>query len=232
VSAVSHELRTPLTSISGSLGLLASGVLGAVPDKVQSMLNIAHKNARRLTLLINDLLDMEKILAGKMELNMLEQSLLPLVEASVEDNKAYADSYAITLNLQADGTDLCARVDAQRLHQVLTNLISNAVKFSPKNGQVDICLTRRGDRAMISVIDRGPGIAEEFRARIFQKFSQADASDSRQRGGTGLGLSISKAFVERMHGHIDFDSVPGQGATFYATFPLSHDPTDLALINR
>lgn len=220
VSAVSHELRTPLTSIAGSLALVTSGALGEIPDKIQSMLGIAHKNAKRLTLLINDLLDMEKILAGKMEFDLREQSLLSILEASLESNKAYADSYGITLALQLDVDDLRARVDAQRLQQVLTNFISNAVKFSPKEGQVEIRLSRQADQAVIEVVDHGPGISDEFRSRIFQKFSQADSSDSRQRGGTGLGLSISKAFVERMKGTIGFDSEPGQGATFFARFPI------------
>lgn len=228
VSAVSHELRTPLTSISGSLGLVTSGVLGQLPDKVHGMLGIAHKNAKRLTLLINDLLDMEKILAGKMEFDIQEQSLLSILEASLESNKAYADSYGIALVLQVDAGDLHARVDAQRLQQVLTNFISNAVKFSPSEGQVEICLSQQGDQALIAVVDHGPGISEEFRARIFQKFSQADSSDSRQRGGTGLGLSISKTLVERMQGCIGFESVVGEGSTFYATFPLVNNAKGLA----
>ncbi len=228
VSAVSHELRTPLTSISGSLGLVTSGVLGQLPEKVQSMLVIAHKNAKRLTLLINDLLDMEKILAGKMEFDIQEQSLLSILEASLESNKAYADSYGIALALQVEACDLYARVDAQRLQQVLTNFISNAVKFSPSEGQVEIRLSQQGDQALIAVVDHGPGISEEFRARIFQKFSQADSSDSRQRGGTGLGLSISKAFVERMQGRIGFESVFGEGATFYAAFPIVNSAKGLS----
>lgn len=223
VSAVSHELRTPLTSISGSLGLITSGMLGMLPPNVQSMLDIARKNAQRLTLLINDLLDMEKILAGKMEFDMSEQSLLPILEGSLESNKAYADTFGITLALLPHAKDLRVRIDAQRLQQILANFISNAVKFSPADGQVELVLSQQGDFARIAVVDHGPGISDEFRARIFQKFSQADSSDSRQRGGTGLGLAISKAFVERMHGSIGFDSEPGKGATFFALFPIAGD---------
>lgn len=220
VSAVSHELRTPLTSISGSLGLIASGMLGELPATVQSMLSIAHKNAQRLTLLINDLLDMEKILAGKMLFDIQEQALLPILRSSLESNKAYADTFGINLVLNDDGEDLRGYIDARRLQQVLANFISNAIKFSPEGGQVDVVLSRQGDYAKIAVIDRGPGISEEFRARIFQKFSQADSSDSRQRGGTGLGLAISKALVEKMHGSIGFESEVGKGATFFALFPI------------
>ena len=225
VSAVSHELRTPLTSISGSLGLIASGVLGSLPDNIHNMLSIAHKNAQRLTLLINDLLDMEKILAGKMLFDRQEQTLMPILLSSLESNKAYADAFETRLALRTGNEDLQAYIDARRVQQVLANFISNAIKFSPKGGQVDITLSRQGRYARIAVIDQGPGISEEFQTRIFQKFSQADSSDSRQRGGTGLGLAISKARVEKMDGSIGFESEPGKGATFFALFPIHRPDT-------
>jgi len=220
VSAVSHELRTPLTAISGSLGLIASGMLGALPVDINSMLTIAHKNAQRLTLLINDLLDMEKLLAGKMTFDMRVQPLLPIIEQSLESNNAYADTYGVRLELRSAPSGLLVNIDAQRLQQVLANFISNAVKFSPPNEVVEIQVRRAGERVEIAVVDHGPGVSDEFRARIFQKFAQADSSDSRQRGGTGLGLAISKAFVERMYGRIGFVSELGKGATFFASFPL------------
>lgn len=220
VSAVSHELRTPLTSISGSLKLIVSGMLGELPDNVKNMLSIAHKNALRLTLLINDLLDMEKLVAGKMVFDMRAQLLLPILEQSLESNAAYADTFGVRLALQADMGDLQVLLDAQRLQQILANFISNAVKFSPPQGQVEIQAMRMRDQVKIAVIDHGPGVSDDFRARIFQKFSQADSSASRQRGGTGLGLAISKAFVERMQGTIGFDSELGKGATFFAIFPI------------
>ncbi|WP_062062746.1 PAS domain-containing protein [Cellvibrio sp. OA-2007] len=227
VSVVSHELRTPLTSISGSLGLMNSGMLGDLPGKMKSMLEIAYKNAQRLTLLINDLLDMEKILAGQMVFDMQEQAIMPILAASLESNKAYAATFDVALALQAEEGELWASVDAQRLQQVLANFISNAVKFSPAGGRVDVQLSQQGEQVMIAVVDHGPGISDAFRAHIFQKFAQADASDSRQRGGTGLGLAISKAFVERMHGTIGFESEPGQGATFFACFPAIEQPAFL-----
>ncbi len=220
VSAVSHELRTPLTSISGSLGLVVGGVLGGLPDNVKSMLTIAQKNAMRLTLLINDLLDMEKLLAGKMVFDMQAQLLLPIMQQALEANTAYADTFGIRLQLVADIDNLQVYIDAQRLQQVMANFISNAVKFSPLNGQVEIVVSQIDGQVRIAVVDHGPGVSAEFRERIFQKFSQADSSDSRQRGGTGLGLAISKAFVERMQGTIGFDSEYGKGATFYAFFPI------------
>jgi len=220
VSAVSHELRTPLTAISGSLGLIVSGVLGELPVNVKNMLGIAHKNAQRLTLLINDLLDMEKLLAGKMAFDMCVQPLMPIIEQSLEGNKAYADTFGIAVVLHTQLASAWVHVDAQRLQQIMANFISNAVKFSPTKGVVEIHVTQREQQVEIAVVDHGPGVSEDFRKRIFQKFSQADSSDSRQRGGTGLGLAISKAFVERMHGCIGFESEPGQGATFFARFPL------------
>ena len=220
VSVVSHELRTPLTSISGALGIVTGGMLGKLPDAMGDMLNIAYKNAQRLTLLINDLLDMEKLAAGKMAFDLNVQPVLPLVEQSLVANRAYADTFGVslTLHVQTAG-EVYAEVDAQRLQQVLANFISNAVKFSPPKSSVDVYLIADQQWVEIAVVDHGPGVSDEFRARIFQKFAQADASDSRQRGGTGLGLAISKAFVERMHGSIGFESEPGQGARFFARFP-------------
>lgn len=220
VSAVSHELRTPLTAISGSLGLVVGGALGQLPNAIKNMLTIAHKNALRLTLLINDLLDMEKLLAGKMVFDMRVQPLLPVVQQSLEANTAYADTFNVSLTLESTAGDVHVMIDAQRLQQVLANFISNAVKFSPPHDQVEIVVTTENRQVKIAVVDHGPGVSSEFRERIFQKFSQADSSDSRQRGGTGLGLAISKAFVERMHGTIGFDSELGKGATFYAFFPI------------
>lgn len=220
VSTISHELRTPLTAISGALGVVVSGMLGELPETVKNMLTIAHKNSLRLTLLINDLLDMEKLLAGKMEFELRVQPLLPIVQQSLEGNSSYADTFGVRLVLQTDLTNEQVLIDAQRLQQVLANLISNAVKFSSSQGQVEIVVNRQHNHVKIAVVDHGPGVSEEFRTRIFQKFSQADSSDSRRRGGTGLGLAISKAFVERMQGTIGFDSEPGKGATFYAIFPL------------
>jgi PAS domain S-box-containing protein len=221
VSAVSHELRTPLTSITGSLGLVINGLLGEISPKAQQMLNMAHKNAQRLALLINDLLDMEKLVAGKMDFELQPQLLLPIIEQSLEANRVYAGHYGVTFSLRSTTGAVMVNVDAQRLQQVMANFLSNAAKFSPPDRSVDIHLDIHDERVRISVIDHGPGISDEFRARIFQKFSQADASSSRQRGGTGLGLAISKELVERMQGEIGFHSEPGQGATFFMSFPIA-----------
>lgn len=220
VSTVSHELRTPLTSISGALGLVVGGAVGELPAQAKPMLDIAYKNSKRLALLINDLLDMEKLLAGKMHLDLQTQALMPLVEQTLESVRAYGEQYQVAFNLVERADDVQVRVDSGRLQQVLTNFLSNAAKFSPSGASVEVAVRRHKNVVQLEVTDQGPGIPAEFHGRIFQKFSQADSSDTRQKGGTGLGLAISKELVERMNGLIGFDSEEGQGARFYVQLPV------------
>jgi PAS domain S-box-containing protein len=219
VSTVSHELRTPLTSIAGALGLLNGGALGSIPEPVKPWLDIACKNSQRLIHLINDLLDMEKIVAGKMHFDLQVQPLMPLVEQALEANKGYGDSFGVRFVLSQRVDAAGVNVDSQRLMQVLSNFLSTSAKFSPRGAEVEVAV-REGDRRVrVEVADHGPGIPAEFRQRIFQKFSQADSSDSRQKGGTGLGLAITKELVERMGGQVGFVSEAGQGATFFVELP-------------
>ena len=220
VSTVSHELRTPLTSISGALGLLAGGVLGDFSVQVQDMIGIAHTNSQRLLHLINDLLDMDKLMAGKMRFDMQVQPLMPLIEQTIRDNQAYADQHGVQLDFAERSDAAVVEVDSQRVQQVMANLLSNATKFSPKGGRVEVRATRRGEQVRIAVIDHGPGIPAGFQDRLFQKFSQADSSDSRQKGGTGLGLVISKKLVEHMGGQIGFESVAGEATVFFFDLPI------------
>ena len=223
VSTVSHELRTPLTSISGALGLLAGGALGALSEQAKQMVEIAHKNSQRLGLLINDLLDMERLMAGKLRFDMQSQPLIPLIEGAIRDNQAYADQNGVRLLLAHGAGAVRVEVDAQRLQQVLANLLSNAAKFSPTGSEVTVSATCTEAAVRVSVTDQGPGIPAEFHDRIFEKFSQADASDSRKKGGSGLGLAISRELMERMGGRIGYESTPGKGATFYFELPVSPD---------
>jgi PAS domain S-box-containing protein len=222
ISTVSHELRTPLTSIRGSLGLLASGVVGVMPERAQVMIDIAKSNCERLVRLINDILDIEKIESGNMRFDMVRQALLPLVEQSISMTQAYSAQYQVQLRtaFQCDG-NILALVDADRLLQVLVNLISNACKFSPAGGEVLLGVDLCPDWVRVSVKDQGPGISGEFRHRIFQKFAQNDSSDTRSKGGTGLGLNISKAIIERMNGRIGFVSEEGRGSEFFIELPYS-----------
>jgi PAS domain S-box-containing protein len=221
ISTVSHELRTPLTAISGALGIIVNGAAGVIPDTATKMLNIAHKNSLRLIHLVNDLLDMEKLTAGKMYFDLKSQAIVPIISQSIDANAAYAAQYQVKFVLN-NGVrdDLRVLVDFQRLQQVLANYLSNAAKFSPPNEVIEIRVESVYNSVRVSVIDKGPGIPDEFRRRIFQKFSQADASDSRQKGGTGLGLAICKEIIERMGGRVGFISEVGQGSQFYFEIPF------------
>lgn len=226
VSTVSHELRTPLTSITGSLGLINGGALGAVPDAIKDMLAIAEGNSRRLRQLIDDLLDMDKLIAGKMSFDLQPIKLDELLAECDASHQGFAQHLGVRL-LHSNCPDLQVLADAQRLQQVLSNLLSNALKFSPAQGEVRLYSELEGHSVRILVSDQGPGIPADFTARIFKKFSQADASDSRQKGGTGLGLAISKELIERMGGTIGFVSEPQRGSTFWIELPLHHQEDEL-----
>lgn len=232
ISTVSHELRTPLTAISGALGIIVNGAAGTIPDTATKMLNIAHKNSLRLIHLVNDLLDMEKLAAGKMHFELKSQAIVPIVMQSIEANAAYAAQYNVQFVLDNHvREDLRVNVDAQRLQQVLANFLSNAAKFSPSDSMIVLGVEDIHNTVRVSVVDRGPGIPEEFRTRIFQKFSQADSSDTRQKGGTGLGLAICKEIVERMGGKIGFTSELGKGSKFYFDLP-SEESARLSVVNH
>jgi|GEM_PF-6649682 len=221
ISTVSHELRTPLTSICGALGLVVGGAAGVFPETSRPLLDIAYRNSQRLTLLINDLLDMEKIAEGKMRFNVQRLALSPLIAHAVESNKAYAEQYQVKYRFTEHADAVNVQVDAQRLAQVLSNYLSNAAKFSPRDSDIEIAVDVHGDWVRVSVTDHGPGVPKDFHDRIFQKFSQADSSDTRQKGGTGLGLAITKELIEHMGGKVGFQSKEGEGACFYFELPIA-----------
>lgn len=223
ISTVSHELRTPLTSILGSLGLLMGGVLGELPEKPQAMLKLAHENSQRLGRMINDLLDVQKMEAGMMHFDLVPHSLESLLRDAITSNQPFATRHHVQLVIAGEIPEVQVQVDAGRFQQVLANLLSNACKYSHAEHLVTIAaMMTPHKRLRIEIRDTGEGIPEEFRERIFQKFAQADSSDSRAKGGTGLGLAITKEIVQQMHGEIGYQSVLGEGTVFFIELP-HHD---------
>jgi len=220
VSNISHELRTPLTSIRGALGLVNSGVLKENPDKTEELLTTAYNNTERLMNVINDLLDMQKIEAGKLDFNIKQVNLTEAMKKVITENKIYARQYNVNIDFIETDSNLMINVDPQRFDQIMSNLLSNAVKFSYKNTSVLISTTIKGPYAKISVTDSGEGIPKDFFDTIFDKFTQNDASATRAKGGTGLGLAITKQMIESMAGAIDFSSIVGEGTTFNIYIPL------------
>jgi PAS domain S-box-containing protein len=220
VATVSHELRTPLTSISGSLGLLAGQWASKLPDSAARLLTIAHTNSQRLARLLNDILDIEKLESGHVVFNLSRVSVRSLVEHAIEDNRGFAASYGVQVRLDATSADADVNADPDRLAQVITNLLSNGIKFSPANGELLIAVQKVADKVRIAVRDHGSGVPDDFRLHIFEKFAQADATNTRQKGGTGLGLSIAKEIVERLGGTVGFEDASGGGTTFYVDLPV------------
>ena len=219
ISTVSHELRTPLTSITGALGLITQGGTGELPEKAQKMADVAYRNTQQLSALVNDLLDMEKLVSGKVRMNLSQADIRPITREAVENHTAFASQRKVSLELDEPEARLYASVDSQRLTQALSNLLSNAIKFSPSGARVLIDFKTDKDGVAIRVHDRGPGIPEDFHHKIFQRFSQVNTSDSRQQPGTGLGLAITKELMTQMGGNAGFESVEGQGSTFWLWLP-------------
>ena len=218
-STLSHELRTPLTSIIGSLQLINAGVLGDVPKDVMELTEVAERNGQRLLDLINDILDIEKIESGKLTLNPEIIRVDELVNESMVLNKGFGDRFKVRFEARGELSTVEVNADRKRLLQVMTNLLSNAAKFSPEGEVVEISTVEDGWSLRIAVHDRGPGIPEAFRPRIFGRFNQADSTTSRQKGGTGLGLAICKRLIEMMRGRIGFEDRPEGGTTFWFELP-------------
>ena len=227
VSTVSHELRTPLTSIGGSLGLLAAGAVGSLDEKAARLVNIARNNCERLIRLINDILDIEKIESGKMDFDMRSLTLGPLIDRTVQANRQFAEDHHVDIEIELPPWPQCIRGDPDRLEQLLTNLVSNAVKHSPAHDTVTVRTRQHGSTFRVEVLDRGKGVPQEFRDRIFSRFAMADGSDTRTRGGTGLGLAIVREIAERHHGHAGFEDREGGGSIFFVALPSLEDSTEV-----
>ncbi|WP_126977879.1 sensor histidine kinase [Frigidibacter oleivorans] len=221
VSTVSHELRTPLTSIKGSLDLLDAGAMGNLPPAAQRVVRIARSNSQRLALLIDDLLDVQQIEQGQMRIRHELVDLARVVRDAVEANEGYARSLGVQLEQDCVSGPVEVMGDAQRLMQVMANMLSNACKFSHRGGAVTVRLQVEGRQARVSVADRGTGIPEGARERVFGQFSQIDSSNTRRIGGSGLGMHIARRIVERLGGRIDYESRLGEGTTFYVDLPLA-----------
>ncbi len=221
-STVSHELRTPLTSIRGALGLLEGGKAGPLSDRGKHLVEMGRRECERLVRLINDILDVRKIEAGKLELKTEKLSPSAVIDTTLEMLSSFSDSRQVQLRAHI-GCDDNILADKDRLAQILTNLISNAVKFSPANGEVVVSTVKLDDMVRFSVTDSGEGISKENQRKLFKLFQQVDSSDSRQKEGTGLGLAICKALVEQHGGAIGVESEVGKGATFWFALPIQEE---------
>jgi PAS domain S-box-containing protein len=218
IATVSHELRTPLTSLVGSLEILRESEL---PVMERGFLDMASRNAERLATLVDDVIDSERIESGALKFEPARFGLAAFLREAVQLNQSYASAHQVFFYLEEPVPEATLEADRGRVMQVMANLLSNAAKFSRAGEEVRVRATLRGSRVRVAVADRGQGIPEEFKPRVFQKFAQADASDSREKGGTGLGLAICKAIVERSGGTIGYESRPGEGTTFWFELPES-----------
>ncbi|WP_240310622.1 ATP-binding protein [Pseudosulfitobacter sp. DSM 107133] len=222
ISTVSHELRSPLTSIKGAMGLMLSNATGDLPGKAISLLEIAHRNADRLVLILNDILDLEKISAGKLEFTLDDVDLSDLVRETQQANATIGQRFAIKMEIEGADAPMPVTTDPNRVMQVLNNLVSNACKFSKAGDTVAIRIRDEGEHIRISVRDQGQGIPLEDQHKIFEKFADLANSSRATKGGTGLGLSICKAIVQNLGGTIGFNSQEGVGTTFYFVLPKQH----------
>jgi signal transduction histidine kinase len=219
VSTVRHELRTPLTSIAGALGLLTANPDAALAAPTLRLLTIAQANSQRLLRLVSDILDMDKIESGKVVFALKQIDIQAMAELAIEANRGPAKAAGVHIKLDAapDAGEL--RGDPDWLFKIVSNLVSNAVKFSPSGGEVTVSVETRGDNIRVSVRDHGPGVPDHFKCRVFEKFAQADTSDARSKGGAGLGLSIVKRIVTQLGGEAGFVDAPDGGAIFHFELP-------------
>jgi len=215
ISIASHELRTPLTSLKGALGLIHSDVVGPVPEAMKTILEVAYRNSERLGRLIDDILDMEKLDAGKMEFSMQPLAVPSLINQAISEHEGFGIKHGVSFVINGNVPNISILGDEDRLMQVFSNLMSNAAKFSSQGTIVWLSARERDQGVRISITDKGPGIPKEFQKKLFEKFSRANNSDSGNNDGTGLGLSIAKSVVERHGGDLGFQTETDVGTTFY-----------------
>lgn len=220
ISTVSHELRTPLTSLRAALGLVAGGALVDRPEKIPTMINLALNNCDRLVRLVNDIVDFERIQAETVPVQRADASAIRLFSRAIEAEQPGASRAGITFRI--DAQPAIVSVDEELILKVLQKLIQNAVKFSPRGTEILLSVARTGEAdATFAVEDHGCGIRQEELSRIFDRFHQADSSDTRASGGAGLGLAICKSIIHCHGGRIWVESSEGQGSTFFFTVPLA-----------
>lgn len=220
VSTVSHELRTPLTAIKGSLDIVTKGLNLDLPEQANSMLDISNRNVERLLTLINDILDISKLESGEINFVLEKLDIKSFVEGCVELNQEYAKKHNTEFRCMHLDQNITVNADKDRLTQVMSNLLSNAAKYSPENVPVEIFTQVTAKTLRVSVKDYGKGVPEEFQAILFEKFTQSSSGDTRQVGGTGLGLNISKMIIEKLAGKLDFDTIIDKETTFYFELPI------------
>jgi PAS domain S-box-containing protein len=221
VTMVHHEIRAPLTAVRGAIGLISGGVAGELGDSARDLVDIALRNSERMERLVSDILASRKLDSGRMDFHLQEMDPDKLVNQAIEATAAYGQKFDVGFVLEGGVGGARVRVDPDRFIQVLTNVLSNAVRYSPAGEIVRVVMSRVGELVRIAVIDRGPGIADDFKDRVFEKFARADDGSWRHRSGTGLGMSISKGIMEELGGAIYFETVLGSGTTFFVDLPAT-----------
>lgn len=219
VTMVHHEVRAPLTAVRGAIGLLNGGVAGELSDSARELVDIAMRNSERMERLVGDILASRKLDSGRMDFQLLEVAPMRLVEQAVEATSAYGEQFDVGIVVEGDVGDARIRVDPDRFIQVLNNVLSNAVRYSPSGEVVTVTVGCVDGLVRVAVADRGPGIADDFKDRVFEKFARADDGSWRHRSGTGLGMSISKAIMDELGGSIHFETTAGSGTTFFVDIP-------------
>jgi DNA-binding response OmpR family regulator/two-component sensor histidine kinase len=217
---ISHEFRIPLTLILGPVKQIIERIKD---EKTKNELNLVHKNANKLLVLVNQLLDISKLESGNMKLQTVPQNIVSLVRALTLSFTSYAERKKITLKFNSTENEIIVYVDSEKFEKIITNILSNAFKFTPEGGRIEITINRTDKYVIVSVSDTGVGIQKEKISKIFDRFYQVDGSHTREQEGTGIGLSLTKELIELHKGKIEVESEAGKGSTFRISLPLGKD---------